>query len=172
MRDRWGSASPASASVRRHASLAPSTSMPKIRKGPLVWDGEQGFVREAELRADSQPPVHQNEAERILFALESLRKTPLSDARKPWSEGPLPSDLVGASSRSIRKAVQVPLATAQAGASAKQRRDRDRLGDERLSVLISPYGRRLQADQSLREARRSEEVHMDGESFPATKCQS
>lgn len=106
--------------------------------------------------AEIPKPVHQNDAERILFALESMRKTPLTDARKSASSSSsaLPPDLVGSSSRQLRKAISVPLATPQAGESAKQRRDRERLGDDKVSVMISPYGRRREVDRSTRVARR------------------
>ena len=118
----------------------------------MVWDSEKGFVRESELRAEAPKPVHQNEAERILFALESMRKTPLSDARKTPSFDTIPPELVSSSSRQLRQAINVPLATAQAGDSARQRRDRERLGgDERVSVMISPYGRRKVVDREVRD---------------------
>ncbi|RSH85244.1 hypothetical protein EHS25_005051 [Saitozyma podzolica] len=162
MRDRWGSrerepGSPASAAAsRRLGSLAPSSANPAIRKGQLVWNGDKGFVRESELRAAEQPkPVPSNEAERILFALESMRKTPLTEARSSTSfssDFGLPPELVGSSSRQLRKAINVPLATAQAGESAKRRRDRDRLGED-YNVMISPYGRRRQVDSAVAEAR-------------------
>lgn len=55
--------SPASrAASKRLSSLAPSTSMPAIRKGQMVWDAEKGFVRESELRA--------GEWERLLGCVE------------------------------------------------------------------------------------------------------
>lgn len=89
-----------------------------------------------------------NQAERILSALESMRKTPLADARKETQE----TSLIGSSSRQIRRAINVPLATAQAGESARQRRDKERLGgDERVSVMISPYGRRRAVESEQRE---------------------
>lgn len=176
MRDSWAGREPTSpvsaAASKRLGSLAPSTSMPAIRRGQMIWDSEKGFVRESELRAgayarlpsrgpgrayktEAPKPVHQNEAERILFALESMRKTPLSDARKTPSYDTLPPDLVGSSSRQLRQAINVPLATAQAGDSARQRRDKERLGgDERVSVMISPYGRRRVVDQESRDRNR------------------
>ena len=116
--------------------------------------------------AELPKPVHQNDAERILFALEAMRKTPLTDARKSSmfasSSDSLPPELVGSSSRQLRKAISVPLATAQSGESAKQRRDRERLGEKNVSVMISPYGRRRQVDSELRDARR-EERRLEGD---------
>lgn len=167
MRDRW-SKEPGSPRAQRMSSLAPSSSMPPIRKGQLVWNSDKGFVRESELRsgiligvynpykqADSLadiPAVQPNQAERILFALESMRKTPLTDARKSQPVDTLPSSLIGSSSRQIRRAINVPLATTQAGESARQRRDKERLGgDERVSVMISPYGRRRAVESEQRE---------------------
>ncbi|WVR08567.1 hypothetical protein IAU60_005622 [Kwoniella sp. DSM 27419] len=155
MSDRWNgrTGSPASlAASRRLGSAGPSLSHAPIRKGQLVWnEDEKAFVRESDLKAAHAPPaVHKSEAERILFTLESMRKTPLADARK----GDLPAS-IGQSSRTIRKTINVPLATAAAGDSAKHRRDRERLGgDDRVSVMISPYGRRKVADQSARDARK------------------
>lgn len=81
-----------------------------------------------------------------------MRTTPLADARKSTPSTTFPSALIGASSRQIRRAINVPLATAQAGESARQRRDKERLGgDDRVSVMISPYGRRRAADSEMRE---------------------
>ncbi|WWC65089.1 uncharacterized protein I303_107703 [Kwoniella dejecticola CBS 10117] len=156
MKDRWDgrAASPASvAASRRLGSAGPSLSHPPIRKGQLVWhEEEKAFVRESDLKASQAPPaIHKSEAERILHTLESMRKTPLTDARK----GEVPS-IIGQSSRTMRKTISVPLATAAAGDSAKQRRDKDRLGgDDRVSLMISPYGRRKVADQQARDDRRS-----------------
>lgn len=84
-----------------------------------------------------------------------MRKTPLTEARSSTSfssDFGLPPELVGSSSRQLRKAINVPLATAQAGESAKRRRDRDRLGED-YNVMISPYGRRRQVDSAVAEAR-------------------
>ncbi|WVQ95603.1 hypothetical protein IAU59_002700 [Kwoniella sp. CBS 9459] len=161
MRDRWDgkAGSPGSvAASRRLGSAGPSLSHPPIRKGQLVWnEDEKAFVRESELRAAQAPPaIHKSEAERILFTLESMRKTPLADARKD-----LPSS-IGQSSRTLRKTINVPLATAAAGDSAKQRRDKERLGGEdRVSVMISPYGRRKVADMNARDERRKAHEERD-----------
>lgn len=56
------------------------------RQKRFVWDADMGFVSRDEQRARRQPPkpVPQNEAERILNVLESMR-TPLGDARKDAS---------------------------------------------------------------------------------------
>jgi nucleoporin NUP1 len=74
-----------------------------------------------------------------------MRHTPLADARNsnPFassSRDTIPADLIGSSSRQLRKAVNVPLATAQTGENARKRREKERLGDS--SSAISPYGRR------------------------------
>lgn len=53
MRDRWSKepGSPRHQRMGSMGSVAPSSSMPPIRKGQLVWNSEKGFVRESELRA-------------------------------------------------------------------------------------------------------------------------
>ena len=183
MRDRWEPPMSSASAVasRRLGSVAPSSSaMPPIRKGQMVWDAERGFVRESELRqgmrflhsvtalissSEAPKPVHANDAERILFALESMRKTPLAEARNtPASTGGLPPELIGSSSRQLRKAINVPLATAQSGDSARSRREKNRgTSMDDASMMISPYGRRRQMDSALFEARRKEvkESEMD-----------
>lgn len=112
-----------------------------------------------DISAEAFKPVHQNDAERILFALESIRKTPLTDARKSssFNNNPLPPELIGSSSRQLRKAISVPLATAQAGENAKNQRHRERLGENHVSVMISPYGRRREMDQATNDARRNKQ---------------
>jgi nucleoporin NUP1 len=103
---------------------------------------------------EAPQPVHKNDAERILFALESMRKTPLTEARSSTSSfGEMPPDLVGSSSRSLRKAISVPLATAQAGDNARSRRDKERLGED-YNVMISPYGRRKAVERDERDKRK------------------
>ncbi|WVQ70716.1 hypothetical protein IAR50_000238 [Cryptococcus sp. DSM 104548] len=165
MKDRWDKpGAPASvASSRRLTSAAPSSSS-TIRKGQMVWNQEDKvFVRESELKASQHPnPIHKNEAERILYTLEAMRKTPLTDARK----GDLPP-LLGQSSRTLRKTINVPLATAAAGESAKQRRDKERLGDS-VSVMISPYGRRNVADREAKEVKRQSRAEDQGRRLSAT----
>ncbi|KAK4687194.1 hypothetical protein P7C73_g2935, partial [Tremellales sp. Uapishka_1] len=150
--------SPASAAASRRLGSATPGVLP-IRKGQMVWDAEKGFVRESELKAVAAPkPIPKNDAERILQALEEMR-TPLEDARKgslvasSSNHRSLPVELIGASSRQIRKAVNVPLATAQAGETARKRREKERLSDS-SSVMISPYGRRRQADRSQQAEKR------------------
>lgn len=64
----------------------------------------------------------------------------------------MPPDLVGSSSRSIRKAISVPLATSQAGDSARSKREKERLGED-YNVMISPYGRRKAVERDQREQR-------------------
>ncbi|WVQ85907.1 hypothetical protein IAT38_008075 [Cryptococcus sp. DSM 104549] len=164
MKDRWDGrgGSPASIAASQRISSATPSSHPPIRKGQLVWNQqEKVFVRESDYRASQLPePVHKNEAERILHTLESLRKTPLSEARR---EAPT---LVGQSSRTLRKTINVPLATAAAGDSARLRRDKERLGDSSLSVMISPYGRRKVADKEARDARRQSKMDTDFQPSP------
>ena len=59
-----------------------STYVPSARKRRMVWDPEMGFVDTEDLASRRPPPPPpQNEAERILRALESMR-TPLGDARR------------------------------------------------------------------------------------------
>ena len=59
-----------------------STFVPSARKRRMVWDPEMGFVDTEDLASRRPPPPPpQNEAERILRALESMR-TPLGDARR------------------------------------------------------------------------------------------
>lgn len=52
----------------------------------------------------------------------------------------------------------MPLATSQAGDTAKARRERERGEDKDLSIMISPYGRRRQVDKAAREARMESEA--------------
>jgi nucleoporin NUP1 len=135
----------------------------------MVWDAERGFVRESDLRAENPGPVGANEAERILFALENRRNTPLQTARAaavPFSQGgPLPAELVGASTRQIRKAINVPLATAQTRETLRSKREKELQEDRQrgVSVLISPYGRRRQAEEELRSARAAEKRQRERE---------
>ncbi|KAL7422814.1 hypothetical protein Q5752_002110 [Cryptotrichosporon argae] len=167
MQDRWNSpSSPVSLTgSRRHGSAAPAaTALPPIRKGQMVWDADKGFVRQSELQAEVPKPVQQNDAERILFALESMRKAPLIDASQTRAPivNSLPAELVGSSSRSIRRAIAVPLATAQAeenvrkaGAAAVARRNPSNWDPEAsVSNMISPYGRRKHVERAAREERR------------------
>ena len=59
-----------------------TTYMPSARKRRMLWDPEMGFVDTEDMAAHRPPPPPpQNEAERILRALESMR-TPLGDARR------------------------------------------------------------------------------------------
>ena len=103
--------------------------------------------------------VGKNEAEKILFALEASRHTPLKSADSAAAivpGGSIPADLVGASSRTLRKAISVPLATAMAGDTARGRREKERAEDKGrgVSAVISPYGRRRQVDEAHRESSR------------------
>jgi len=158
---------PGRAAAMRSGSVGPTSTFSPIRRGPLVYAAERGFIPEAELRAQSNTPVGANEAERILFALENRRNTPLQAARTsaiPFTQGgPFPHDLVGASTRQIRKAINVPLATAQTRETLKNQREKE-IQEERqrgVSVVISPYGRRRQADEDLRAARAAEKAARD-----------
>ena len=59
-----------------------TTYTPSARKRRMLWDPEMGFVDTEDVAAHRPtPPPPQNEAERILRALESMR-TPLGDARR------------------------------------------------------------------------------------------
>ena len=145
------------------AGSADTTTFPPIRRGNLVYAGDKGFVRESELRAEEPPNRGANDAEKLLFALENRRNTPLQAARSsalPFSQGgPFPHHLVGASTRQIRKEINVPLPTAHARETVRGLREKD-LQEERergVSVLISPYGRRRAADEELRAARIAEQ---------------
>lgn len=151
------------------------------KRGPLVWDPDKGFMRENEaLQAGERPssrkrnsaiaglaqpakqPTHKNDAERILFALESMRSTPLADARKTAPS--TSQNLVGASSRALRTAINVPLSTSQAEEGQRSRHARERLGETPVSTMISPYGRRRQQDKVNRDARRDRTAEMEEES--------
>ena len=145
--------------MRRRASSGKASS--KLVSPPLLISR----VAPDDSTVEVPKPVHQNDAERILFALESMRNTPLANARNPtaFSDGSLPSDLIGSSSRQLRKAISVPLATAQTGENFRHRRDRERQADKGVSVTISPYGRRREVDLATRDARRTQHPP-DGES--------
>ncbi|AAW41168.2 nucleoporin nsp1, putative [Cryptococcus deneoformans JEC21] len=153
MHDQWEKPkSPASvAASNRLGTSMPRAAPTPMRRGQMVWNqDDKVFMRESELKASQRPaPVHKNEAERILYTLEAMRKTPLTDARK----GDIPP-LLGQSSRTLRRSINVPLATAAGGESAKQRKDKERFGDLGVSVMISPYGRRRVADREAREVRK------------------
>ncbi|KIR72753.1 nucleoporin nsp1 [Cryptococcus deuterogattii CA1014] len=161
MHDQWDkpkSAASVAASNRLGSSVSATTPAP-MRRGQMVWNqDDKVFMRESELKASQKPaPVHKNEAERILHTLETMRKTPLTDARK----GDIPP-LLGQSSRTLRRSINVPLATAAAGESARQRKDKERFGDLGVSVMISPYGRRRVADREEREVRKHSRLQSQG----------
>ena len=116
-----------------------TTYTPSARKRRMLWDPEMGFVDTEDMAAHRPPPPPpQNEAERILRALESMR-TPLGDARR--------EKLMR--SRSVpswhSKSIPVPLPT-----------------PERESILapprspafhsISPHMRSLSRSQRLRQS--------------------
>ena len=116
-----------------------TTYTPSARKRRMLWDPEMGFVDTEDMVAHRPPPPPpQNEAERILRALESMR-TPLGDARR--------EKLMR--SRSVpswhSKSIPVPLPT-----------------PERESILapprspafhsISPHMRSLSRSQRLRQS--------------------
>ncbi|OWZ69448.1 hypothetical protein AYX14_05181 [Cryptococcus neoformans] len=153
MHDQWDKPkSPASvAASNRLGSSMPMAATAPMRRGQMVWNqDDKVFMRESDLKASQRPaPIHKNEAERILYTLEAMRKTPLTDARK----GDVPP-LLGQSSRTLRRSINVPLATAAGGESARQRKDKERFGDLGVSVMISPYGRRRVADREAREVRK------------------
>lgn len=139
------------ATRRSLAAAASGVQLPPVRKGQMVWDAEKGFVRASELQAEAPRLPQQNDAERILCALESMRKTPLIDASAPG----LPSALVGSSSRNLRKAIAVPLATSQASENARSKRHGGDWMQDSVSAMISPYGRRKAVEQVARDERRA-----------------
>ncbi|ORX41071.1 hypothetical protein BD324DRAFT_654664 [Kockovaella imperatae] len=161
-RERWESGSARPDSPMRNGTPQ--------RRGQLIWDAEKGFIREDELSGNRAAAklVGKNEAERILFALEAQRSTPLRSASPIVPGGSLPPELIGASSRTLRQAISVPLATAMAGETARGRRDKDR-SENKASMMISPYGRRRQVDDATRDQRRSETRQRDEESTASSE---
>lgn len=119
-----------------------ATEFSSSRKRRMVWDPEMGFVDVEDLAARRPPPPPpQNEAERILRALESMR-TPLGDARR--------ERIIRSQSRpswSLTAPIPVPLPT-----------------PERESVMapsrlhspafrsIAPHSRSLRRSQLLRQS--------------------
>ena len=115
--------------------------VPSSRKRRMVWDPEMGFVDAEDLAARRPPPPPpQNEAERILRALETMR-TPLGDARR--------ERLIKSRSRSSwhLTSIPVPLPTPEREGV---------LSSSRLRApafrSIAPHSRALQRSQQLRQS--------------------
>lgn len=114
---------------------------PLSRKRRMVWDPEMGFVDAEDLaRRRPPPPPPQNEAERILRALESMR-TPLGDARR--------EKIVRARATPAWHSHSVPVPLPQP--------DRAGVWTESLRSPafrgISPHARALQRSRLLRQSR-------------------
>lgn len=108
---------------------------PSARKRRMVWDPEMGFVDADDLEARRpKPPPPQNEAERILRALESMR-TPLGDARR---EGIVRSQSMPSWHTS---SISVPLPTSDTNTSPASRSP---------ARSIAPHSRSTQRIQQLR----------------------
>ncbi|EKD03413.1 nucleoporin nsp1 [Trichosporon asahii var. asahii CBS 8904] len=142
--------------ARSHGSLGQSQRQQPtpIRRGQMVFDAERGFIRESDLEAEKPKPVAQNEAERILFHLEALRKPTKIEKKTPAPSTGLPPSLIGSSSRQLRKAISVPLATQADKEKTKKKHGSEWLADKAISAMISPYGRRRAVDELARSQRR------------------
>lgn len=108
------------------------------RKRQMVWDPKLGFIsRQEQIAARPPKPVANNEAERLLNALESMRTT-LGDARR---------DGTARSTTPSRRTINVPLAVSSSDSSR-----RSGAGD--YVKAVSPYARTMRkqkmqkADQS------------------------
>ena len=116
---------------------------PSARKRRMIWDPEMGFVDAEDLESRRPvPPPPQNEAERILRALESMR-TPLGDARR---EGLIRSQSMPSWSLA---SVPVPVPTPE--------RDRAfRVSRSPAFRSIAPHSRALQRSQQLRRSQQGQ----------------
>lgn len=112
------------------------------RKRRMVWDPEMGFVDVEDLAARRPPaPPPQNEAERILRALESMR-TPLGDARR--------ERIIRSQSRpswSLSAPIPVPLPTPERESILAPPRPRSA-----AFRSIAPHSRSLRRSQLLRQS--------------------
>lgn len=101
------------------------------RKRQMVWDAELGFVsRQEQIAARPPKPIANNEAERLLNALEGMR-TPLGDARRD------------SSARSSHQAINIPLAVPSSDSSR-----RSGAGD--YVKAVSPYARAMRKQKMQR----------------------
>jgi nucleoporin NUP1 len=114
----------------------------------MRWDaGSQGFSRT--FGAPLKQEVHQNEAERIFMGLQASSN--VATGRAKSTDAGIPMDMLGASSRDLRKAIKVPLVARQTA----EKRQRERLGDNH-NVLISPYGRTQSVHREEQQRRREQ----------------
>ena len=143
-----GKRSPPRPDANADATDAPAE-QPSARKRRIVWDPAMGFVDADELeRSRPRPPPPQNEAERILRALESMR-TPLGDARR---EGIVRSQSMP-SWQTTSISVPLPAPTQRTGTlSASQSRSPGR--------SIAPHSRSLQRSQQLRRTQIAQQPNM------------
>ncbi|PWN36678.1 uncharacterized protein FA14DRAFT_159099 [Meira miltonrushii] len=94
------------------------------RKRQMVWDSELGFIsRQEQIAARPPKPTANNEAERLLNALEGMR-TPLGDARRD------------SAARSSHQPINIPLAVPSSDSSR-----RSGAGD--YVKAVSPYARAM-----------------------------
>lgn len=129
-----------SAYETEHEENAPDFS--SSRKRRVVWDPEMGFVDVEDLAARRPPaPPPQNEAERILRALESMR-TPLGDARR---ERIIRSK--AQPSWSLSAPIPVPLPTPERESILAPPRPRSA-----VFRSIAPHSRSLRRSQLLRQS--------------------
>ena len=126
-----------------HSHAAYSRLSTPAPRAPLQWDNSSNaFTR---VFASSQAPqVHQNEAERILAGL-------YADRGVNPSTPAVSTDMLGASSRELRKAIQVPMVARQTA----DRRRQERLG-ENHNPMISPYGRTQSVFREVQQKRREQ----------------
>ncbi|GMK54729.1 hypothetical protein CspeluHIS016_0113150 [Cutaneotrichosporon spelunceum] len=123
-------------------SVLPPRSKPAAEP-KMVYVPGRGFVKAAE--ASVAKPAPKNDADRILEALEASRQATSSR---------LPPNLVGASTRQLRKAIAVPLATSASAAERKGHKAEWLSHGGGVPSAISPYGRRRAVDLQAREQRR------------------
>lgn len=134
-------------------SALPSHSKP-VAEPKMVYVPGRGFVKAAEATAAAKP-APKNDADRILEALEA--------SRQATSSALLPASLVGASTRQLRKAIAVPLATSASASERKGHRADWLSHGGGVSAAISPYGRRRAVDMQAREQRRERRMAAESE---------
>jgi nucleoporin NUP1 len=123
-------------------SVLPAHSKP-VAEPKMVYVPGRGFVKAAE--ASVPKPAPKNDADRILEALEASRQA---------TSSLLPPNMVGASTRQLRKAIAVPLATSASASELKGHKAEWLSHGGGVSSAISPYGRRRAVDIQAREQRR------------------
>ncbi|BEJ11335.1 hypothetical protein CspHIS471_0107570 [Cutaneotrichosporon sp. HIS471] len=127
--------------VSSRLSVLPAHSKPAAEP-KMVYVPGRGFVKAAE--ASVPKPAPKNDADRILEALEASRHA---------TSSLLPPQLVGASTRQLRKAIAVPLATSASTSERKGHKAEWLSHGGGISSAISPYGRRRAVDMQAREQR-------------------